>query len=100
MAVVLQQWGEMGYGIYIPALESDLRSRQPKNWGESAKLVSHLAFADDLILIAKSDEELRNMYRMMVLACEEWGLTLREDMLCLRSSFPGSVRRPSSRRPV
>lgn len=100
IAPVLQQWEE-GYGIHIPALESDLRSRQPKNWGDSAVWVSRLAFADGLILITRSADDVRNMYRMMLLAwASRSGTTRSACGATSRGRVSGSVRRPSFRRPV
>lgn len=69
MAPVLQQSEERGVGAYVATLASDRRNRQPKNWGDKAGCVTHLAFADDIILIAKHVDA-RRLYRLMGGACD------------------------------
>lgn len=65
------QWEDMGFGVYATTLESDHCARQPKNWRDKAGCITHLAFADEFILIAKSADEVRRMYSMRRQACDQ-----------------------------
>lgn len=74
---------ETGVGVFAPAFAADHCNKQPNNWCERAGWNTHLALVDNLILAAKSAADFRRLHRMMVEACDQWGLTLHEDTLAL-----------------
>lgn len=52
-----------------------------------------LTFAGDTLLLAKSQEEVRRMHCVLIACCDQWGLFLRDDKLCLWKNAPGEVVR-------
>lgn len=58
-------------------MKTDPEGKAPMNWGDAAGWVSLLAYAD-LLLLAKSEDYLRQMHRELLDTCRQLGLRFRE----------------------
>lgn len=65
-----REWQRRTCGIYPLALESDPDGKAPMKWGDATGWGNLLADADDLLQPAKSEDELRQMYRVFIAACK------------------------------
>lgn len=53
------EWQRRVVGLYLPAFVANRVGRHPENWGgDAAGWVDVLAYADDVLLLAKSEHEL------------------------------------------
>lgn len=77
-----------GVGIYLPSLFRAQHDTMPRNRREKTKWAIHLAFVDDMVLLAKDREEVRSIHHDLSDCYKWWGLPLRDDKLCLWGNFP------------
>lgn len=56
LAPILRKWQEERIRVPSRTLTADGRNRLPHNWADKVGLVTHLAYAGDIILMAKSLE--------------------------------------------
>lgn len=49
--------------------ETDSRGKQPNNFADGAEYINHWAYADDILIIGTSAEEIRIMYKVLLEAC-------------------------------
>lgn len=69
------------YGVSLPTLFPETHGRKPQNWSDVARWLTHLAHADDLLLIAKSAEEAGEMLATLRRAITQWGLRIQDHRL-------------------
>lgn len=72
----------------LPMFETYSRLWRPRHFADEAENVTLSAHADDDLLIGKSAEEIRVMYRGLLEACEMQGLRAQEEKLRLPSIMP------------
>lgn len=95
-------------GIEMPSLEVDEGGRRPTNEADGAPYVTHVAFADEWLLIGKGVGEVRRISEELAKACRERALIVRDDkeqVWCADKSQPkagcaSEVRRFGLRSPL
>lgn len=50
---VRPEWKRLGYGVRLPFLTGAVGDQEPRNQADAGKRATHLAYADDLLLVAK-----------------------------------------------
>lgn len=53
--------------------------KAPRDSGDAAGWVNPLAYADDLLWLAKPEKELESMYKDLRAACDRFGFGFRAD---------------------
>lgn len=82
-----------GYGLYLPANATDAHGKRQRNMADAAARVTHLVYADDVLLEGTSLSEIEDMYRMLHRSVTAKGLKVREEKLELWSSHHSPPRR-------
>lgn len=65
MREVITAWEAKAYGVHVPALVADPRGRAPWSRTGASPCITHMAFADKLLLVAKSDSDAVDIARTM-----------------------------------
>lgn len=74
---VCKHWQETGYGVRLPQLLPELRGRRVRNIADGANWLTHLAYADDILIVGESPEEVTAMHAIFSKAVAKSGLGLR-----------------------
>lgn len=71
---VLARWQRTGKRFYLPTLAAAQHGQAPRNHGDAVCWATNFTFSGDLLLLAKSREDVRKMHVDVVTACDQWGL--------------------------
>lgn len=64
MCHLIRAWQQTEHVVYVQTIAMDNHG-QPRNWGDGARWINHLAYADALVLITKSESDAREIYNAM-----------------------------------
>lgn len=82
-------WQKGAAGICVRSLAHLQHCCMPRSLGDKASWTTSLTFANDMILLATGREEVRKVHQDLIICYDQWGLSLRADMLCMWSNFLG-----------
>lgn len=93
----MARWQEGGLDIYLPNPVPAQHGLVPRNHGDKAGWATNLTLAGDMLLLAKSQKEVRRRHRDRTSGCEQRELYLRDGKLCLWSNLLGDAVRLGGR---